>query len=187
MSPTIAAPKNYSPRQRAGKHRVTRPRTLNIVDLENLVAGHVTKATVKTAWNEYCYVTGLREGDQSFIAVAERHAATAFFALPPGIKRLVGDNVPDGADVVLLSAVDDPAWVARNYGQVMIASGDHIFAPLAQRFLDVGVPVVQVLGGGACATNLYRRCSTQLYLPQTREKALVRRRKNVLRELRSTP
>lgn len=151
----------------AGRHRSTRPRTLHLVDLENLVGGIVSSALVAEAWEEYARVTGLRAGDQVIVSVARRHAVDAFFALPAGIRRVIGSNAPDGADVALLDDVD-VADVARRFGQVVIASGDHAFVPLARSIVELGVPVIQVIGAGHTSTDLYSACGTQLHLPGTR-------------------
>lgn len=72
----------------------------------------------------------------------------------------------DRADAALIEAVDI-AWVVANFGQVVIGSGDHIFAPLARRFRAAGLHVVQVIGGGGCSAALYRACHEQRYLPRT--------------------
>ena len=105
----------------------------------------------------------IRYDDHSTVAVSGRHAAAAFFALPPGIQRVIGANRPDGADLALIDSVEID-WVASNFGQVVIASGDHIFAPMARKFRAAGLSVIQVLGAGGCSAELYRQCTEHRYL-----------------------
>ena len=151
---------------RIGRHRSTRPRTLNLVDLENLVGGHVDAARVRETWSQFVNAVDTRFDDQSTVAVSGRHAAAAFFALPTGIRRVIGPNRPDGADLALIDSVEID-WVAANFGQVVIASGDHIFAPMARQFREAGLGVIQVLGAGACSAELYRQCTEHRYLPSS--------------------
>lgn len=149
---------------RAGRHRRTRPRTLNLVDLENLVGGDVDDARVRETWSQFVSAVDARFDDHSTVAVSVRHAAAAFFALPTGIRRVIGSDRPDGADLALIDSVEID-WVAANFGQVVIGSGDHIFAPMARRFREAGLGVIQVLGAGRCSAELYRQCTEHRYLP----------------------
>lgn len=160
---------------RVGRHRSTRPRTLHLLDVENLVSGQVSRATVSAMWAEFVRVVGARWNDHSTVAASTRHAPAAFFALPRGIRRVVGTDDPDGADRALIDSVDVD-WVSEHFGRVVIASGDHIFAPLANRLRDNGVEPVQVIGGGLSSAALYRACTAHHYLPKTREAAARGRR-----------
>jgi hypothetical protein len=166
---------NHSPYVRIGRHRCTRPRTLNIVDLENLVGGDVDISLVRDAWSEFVGVTGARYGDHSAVAVAKCNAASAFFGLPSNIHRIVGLDQPDGADIALIDSIDID-WATHNFGQIVIASGDHIFAPVAREFRDAGLRVAQVIGAGHCSTDLYLACDEHRYLNRTRKAVLARRR-----------
>ncbi|WP_071289566.1 NYN domain-containing protein [Mycolicibacterium llatzerense] len=150
---------------RVGRHRSTRPRTLNLIDLENLVGGEVRAPRVREVWAQFVNIVDTRFDDHSTVAVSGRHAAAAFFALPTGIQRVIGANRPDGADLALIDSVEI-TWAAANFGQVVIASGDHIFAPIARKFRDAGLGVIQVLGAGACSAELYRQCTEHRYLPR---------------------
>lgn len=139
-------------------------RTFHLVDMENLVGGAVTAAAVAGAWAEYVAAVGVREGDHVTVAVARRHAATAFFALPAGIRRLVGSDAPDGADLALLEAVD-VELVAARFDRVVIGSGDHAFTPLAADLFARGAPVIDVVGKGAPARDLSTVCGRPVRLP----------------------
>jgi hypothetical protein len=137
---------------------------LNLIDLENLVGGEVQGTLVREVWSQFVHVVGTRYDDHSTVAVSGRHAAAAFFALPTGIQRVIGANRPDGADLAQIDSVEI-AWAAAHFGQVVIASGDHIFAPMARQFRAAGLGVIQVLGAGACSAELYRQCTEHRYLP----------------------
>lgn len=150
---------------RVGRHRSTRPRTLNLIDLENLLGGEVQDPRVRAVWSQFADAVDIRYDDHSTVAVSGRHAAAAFFALPSGIQRVIGANRPDGADLALIASVEID-WVASNFGQVVIASGDHIFAPMARKFREAGLSVIQVLGAGSCSAELYRQCTEHRYLPR---------------------
>lgn len=152
-----------------GRHRCSRARALHLVDLENLLAGRVDGPSVTATWHQYQQVTGMRWDDHVVVAVAKKHAAATFLALPTAIQRVIGRNTPDGADLALIDAIDLD-WAARRFGQVMVATGDGIFTDTARRLRARGLQVVQVIGGGLPATRLYRQCPTQLYLPSARHR-----------------
>lgn len=119
---------------------------------------------------EFVETVDARWEDHSTVAVSCRNATAAFLALPAGVRRVVGADRPDGADLALIGSVDVD-WVADRFGRVVIGSGDHIFAALAGELRQRGVEMVQVIGGGRCSTELYRACTGHLYLPRTRHKA----------------
>jgi hypothetical protein len=88
-------------------------------------------------------------GDAVMVAVGTSNAATAFFALPTSIQRLVGRGC-DGADLALLAAGEFD-WARKCFERVIVASGDHIFAPRIQQWSSAGLPVELVLGAGTMA------------------------------------
>lgn len=155
---------------KAGRHRCTRPRTLHLIDLENLLGGRIDPHAVATLWNHYRELTAMRWDDHVIVAVSRRHALDTFTALPATVQRVVGPNSPDGADHALLDAIDID-WAARRFGQVIVATGDHIFTDTARRLAATGLQLVQVLGLGYTATDLYHQCPTQLHLPTPRRRA----------------
>ncbi|WP_190242443.1 NYN domain-containing protein [Rhodococcus ruber] len=144
------------------------------MDLENLLGGRIGACSVAEIWCEYRQVTGMRWDDHVIVAVSKKNAVATFFALPGTVQRVVGSDVPDGADLALIGAVDI-AWTARRFGQVMAATGDGIFAGTAARLHAQGLQVVQVIGAGLPATGLYRQCQSPLYLTTTQRLAQTRR------------
>jgi hypothetical protein len=143
----------------------------NIIDLENLVGGRVNSSAVSDVWSEFGEVIDTRHSDQTTVAASRRHAASAFLALPANLHRVIGAKGTDVADTALIDSVD-VGWVAANFGQVVIASGDHIFAPLAHGLQSNGLHVIQVIGRGASSATLYRACNEQKYLTHIRDSAL---------------
>lgn len=148
---------------RAGRHRSTRPRTLHLIDLENLVAGQVTPESCAAAWQEYSRRLDVRWDDHIIVAVSEKNALTAFLALPGTVQKVVGSNKPDGADLALIDAVE-LGWAQARFRQVVIASGDHIFTPLVEELSAGGLFVVQAIGGSWTSAELYLACRSQFYL-----------------------
>lgn len=171
---TLTATTECHSHARTGRHRSTRPRTLHLIDVENMVAGRVATRSVADMWSEFVDVLAPRWDDQATVSVAQRNAATAFLALPAGVRRVVGSNTADGADEALLDSADTE-WIAGHFGRVVIGSGDHIFAPLADSLRTKGLTVVQAIGGGRCSAALYRACSEHTYLTRTRAAASARR------------
>ncbi|MHB8438976.1 MAG: NYN domain-containing protein [Acidimicrobiales bacterium] len=84
---------------------------------------------------------GASEHDHVVLAASGR---TAFYAglAWPGQQVRVGHG-PDGADKAILDTID-VRHVASTYRRVVVASGDHIFAPLVDRLRAEGL-VVEVV------------------------------------------
>lgn len=139
-------------------------RSLHLIDLENMLGGSGFSAgQVVEFWSWYTMqAVGVGPGDHVAIATGSRSAATAWFALPAsGIRRLVRPGV-DGADWALLDAVDLARDAAR-FGRLVIASGDHVFAPLALQARDAGMRVHQVIGAGYPSHRLMAACPTHTW------------------------
>ena len=161
-----------SPHDRPGRHRMNRPRSLHLLDVENLVENELSTQSVTAMWNNFVAAVDPRWDDLSTVAVARRHAATTFFALPVGVRRVIGANGPDGADLALIDSIDID-WATRNFGRVVIGSGDHIFSPLAWQLSARGMQVLLVTGGGYCSADLYRACTAHVTLSPQRPAATV--------------
>lgn len=132
----------------AVSHRCTCPRTFHAIDLENLLGDPTRRdrAHVAEAWERYTARVPIRRDDHIVVATGPSLAVTAWFALPSTVRRLVGYGL-DGADNALIDAMDTDHIAAR-YGRVVIASGDHIFAPSARSLRLKGMQVWQVGGRG---------------------------------------
>jgi uncharacterized LabA/DUF88 family protein len=73
-------------------------------------------------------------------------------AVWPGCSVRVGRG-QDGSDLQLLNDAK-PEWLAARFERVVIASGDGIFAPLAQKLIDLGVIVEFAVGNGAVSRKI---------------------------------
>jgi len=117
-------------------------RTLHLVDLENLVGGSkASPADVEAALCDYELVVRFGPDDHRVVACAR---GLAF----PAKHRWAGSLVKvsrgiDGADRLLLAEAS-PDYVFAHYDRVVIASGDHCFAPLVAE-LDRGGVAVSVV------------------------------------------
>ena len=132
-------------------------RALHLLDVENLLGGRVTSSRVKALWELYCMTAEVEEVDLVVAACSHRSASQVLFALPSRVRVVIGSDVPDGADVALLDAVDASRQAAR-FARVVVGSGDHAFAPLAQEFVAAGCPVDLVTGPGFSARRLRMVC-----------------------------
>ncbi|GGB81454.1 hypothetical protein N798_00195 [Knoellia flava TL1] len=117
-----------------------RGRTLHLVDIENLVLGRPTPANVQRAWAAYQRIVGVSAGDQVRIACADAAAAAVAFSISTGRQLLLAGHGPNAADLALIESVDID-YTARRWGHVVIASADHIFAPLAGALTRAGCTV----------------------------------------------
>ena len=91
------------------------------------------------------------ELDHAILAAAGQ---TAYFAgrAWPGAQCAVGHG-KDGADLALLDR-SDVSHITHRYGRVILASGDHIFAPLVVELLEAGIGVTVVAATRSIAWNL---------------------------------
>ena len=141
-----------------------RARTLHLIDIENLVRGRISTARVQAAWAAYVETVGINHGDQVRISCASgARARLMAFAVPAGPQLLVGGRGPDAADQALISSVD-VAFTARRFPAVVIASADHIFAPLASALASAGCEVTAA-HATKCAAALARATATQIRVP----------------------
>lgn len=103
-------------------------RTLYVVDVENMVGScELTAAEVIRVQARICSAVRPENGDHTVIAASHHNATAAYFGWVGPVQRLARSG-KDGADTVLLEAISDIAWIAGHYDQIVLASGDHIFA-----------------------------------------------------------
>jgi hypothetical protein len=81
----------------------------------------------------------------------------------PGCQLVVGRGI-DGADRALLAAVE-PAFAASHYDRVLVASGDHAFAPLVAQLLERRVLVEVVVSQERSLSGQLRRLAMHRTLP----------------------
>lgn len=117
-------------------------RTLHLVDLENLAGGSgVGLSEVDDALHRYERVVRFRTGDHRIVACARRLAYPAKNRRQGALVKAV--HGVDGADRALLAEAS-PAFVRSHYDRVVVASGDHGFAPLVVELDAAGVDICVV-------------------------------------------
>jgi hypothetical protein len=128
-------------------------RILHLIDLENLV-GSVDFCQEEAACVHRGYVQVAPSGavDQVVLATSHHAAAAAWFGWPATARRLVRSG-QNGADLALLQVLVGES-VATRFNQVVIVSGDGIFAYEAARLQAAGVGVTVVTGRGALSRQL---------------------------------
>src|SRR5699024_5637332 len=119
-------------------------RTLCLVDIENMACGsELRRAKVARLQRQIEATAELSDGDQVVIAAGPSKAQAAWQGWKGSARRLLGKG-PDGADLALLEAIEDLQWVVDRFKRVVIASGDHIFAPAVAALKARGVEVTVV-------------------------------------------
>lgn len=130
------APKpSPSPKHKTGRYL--------LVDIENLTHGaRLTREEVNLLWQALAKDTlDLTDQDHIVIGAARRITRKYRPAIQaPNVKWVVGTNAPDGADNALLAAID-LYQVAKQYHELVILSGDHVFSGLARRAKTMGLNV----------------------------------------------
>jgi hypothetical protein len=117
-------------------------RTLHVIDIENLVGGSGAGATaVAPVLSAYRSTVAVGGDDHTIIAAGPTLAVAAGLAWP-GAQLRFGHGI-DGADRALLDAVE-PVFAASHYDRIVVASGDHAFAPLVAALQARGVTVLVV-------------------------------------------
>jgi hypothetical protein len=119
-------------------------RTLRLVDIENMVGscqlslGDVARARVRIN-----AAIAPRAQDHTVIAASHYNAPAAYFGWTDPVRRLARSG-KDGADLALLEVIADVSWVAARYDRVVVASGDHAFAPAVAELKGAGVEVIVI-------------------------------------------
>jgi len=143
--------------------RLRAPRTLHILDIENLLEGVVTSARVTEFWKQYARLAPVGEDDLVVVGCARRVAMSVLFSLPRRFSVVLGEDVKDGADVALLRAVD-PVHQAKRFDRVVIGSGDGAFEPMAWMFREGGCRT-ELVTVSTAAVGLQRACHSSVRMP----------------------
>lgn len=138
-------------------------RSLLLVDLENLAGPNLTGAHHLTRIaSGILGASAVQPGDHVVVATNPRQLLDARVAFP-GARLLVGRG-PDGADRALL-ADWEPEDLARRYDRLVVASGDHAFASLAQDVRSLGVEV-HVVAWRRSLSGRLREAADQVLTPR---------------------
>jgi hypothetical protein len=117
-------------------------RTMHLVDIEN-VCGNARPLRHDVEMARRCYEELMSPGADDHFVIACNHGACIEVGLAWLGARLVVRSGPDGADLALLGILDHEDIPSR-FGRVVIASGDGIFADVADQLASEGVEVTVV-------------------------------------------
>lgn len=139
----IAGPALSAPAEHFTRSLGSRKRRYFLIDIENPTRG--AKATcdeVSVLWNILKQqAPGIANHDHVVVG-ASRSVARKYRPAIYGdnVRWVVGANAVDAADRALLRAID-VRRVARDYDELVIVSGDHVFAELARQAKQAGLSV----------------------------------------------
>jgi hypothetical protein len=151
-------------KRKQGRSRasIARGRRLALVDNENIVGGaRLTDASVRWGKNALSGVVRIGAGDH--VVVGSTHVGVLQVAANSRGVRHVVRSGPDGADWVLLDVLVEN--VPDRFGEVVLASGDGIFAPAVSLLAESGVATTVVGRRGCVARRLRTAASRFLYVP----------------------
>jgi hypothetical protein len=124
---------------------------MHLVDIENLAGGpYPDREAALEALREYAELADCGEGDLAFVAANRHLVSEIVFDLPFSARVRHAGIGRDGADRCLLEDAR-PEWLCRRFGRLVIGSGDHYFADLANDALRAGLDVVIVARRNAVA------------------------------------
>ncbi len=135
-------------------HGGTGPRRVHVIDLENLAGtGHLDRDTVAACAAVYGDLGLLDPDDHVIIGCNPQVQLEVGLGWPTPHRRVVGHG-PDGADLALLDVIDHERLDDR-FAEVVVASGDGIFADAVADLRARGAAVTVVSRPEALAWQLY--------------------------------
>lgn len=113
-----------------------------IVDIENMLGGarYVTDEGARFTEQVLRRELGMLSNDQALIGVTAIQAMFPVHRVFPGKAQRIKCG-PDGAELAILGALD-PSHVAHRFDEIVIVSGDGMFASLAAQLAFYGTRVV---------------------------------------------
>lgn len=131
---------------------ITHQRTAHLIDLENLIGSGLFSLPEAVAGRQ-CYqdLDLINPGDHVIVACNPLRVGSLGHPWP-GTRLLVGHG-PDGADRVLLAALETERLEAR-FDRIVLASGDGIFADAVAKMRGEGIEVIVVGREGSIARRL---------------------------------
>ena len=123
-------------------------RTVHLIDAENLLGSpRFTAQEARQLEIRYRAKIGIADSDQVIVASSHLSAPSLWFGWSPEARRMVRSG-RDGADLELVSVVTRE-HLARRCSNVVIASGDGIFAAVAAQLQKNGCRVSVVCANRA--------------------------------------
>jgi hypothetical protein len=132
-----------------------------LVDIENVAGGAIMTVDEGQRARLSILRTGLI-GTQDQIVVGTSHTGVLGAGLAWPRCRLVVRSGPDGADLALLSVICDER-IAERFDEVLLVTGDGIFAEAVAALGVAGVSVTVVARSDSCSKRL-RMAASHLHL-----------------------
>lgn len=143
------------------QHTPTNRRQIILVDIENVVGGAVrTRSAASWARQQITNVVDISAEDHVIIGTS--HIGWFDTALAWPDKQYVVNSGPDGADLALLAEMD--ALKIERYDEVVLVSGDGIFADAVAALIARGAAVTVVAHYGHCSHRLRLAAQHTIYL-----------------------
>ena len=145
------------------KQRLMQGRRLVLVDIENVVGGAVVAPeAVLWAKANVRKVIDIDPDDQIVIGTSHIGLLSTGCAWPN--LRYVVRSGPDGADLALLEVLEEN--IADRFDEVVLVSGDGIFASTVSSLTHDGVTVIVVSHPDGLSSRLRIAASRVTYLPE---------------------
>ena len=125
-------------------------RRLVLLDIENVCRGDINDTFANAVARVERTIGSLRDDQVTVAACARTYRHIGWSN--PGWRYLARDG-QDGADLALLEVLEGER-LSERFDRVVIASGDHIFAPAVARLTRQGVHVTVVAHRDALAASL---------------------------------
>ena len=143
------------------QHPPTAERRIILVDIENVIGGAaLTRDTARWARRQLESVLMINVNDQ--VVIGASHVGFLNSALSWPNKQYVVNSGVDGADLALIDELE--ALRVDRYDEVVVVSGDGIFAGPIAKLIAQGVSVTVVAHRGHCARRLHLAATRTLYL-----------------------
>jgi hypothetical protein len=152
------------------RHKAVLPagRRLVLVDIENIAGGPCLSAeTVR--WVKQTVTDAVHIGSSDHVVVATSHIGLLQVGCNWRGIRYVVRSGRDGADLALLDVLAED--IPARYQQVVLASGDGIFAPAVAQLAAAGVTTTVLGRRDRIARPLQLAASGVVYLPGDRPMA----------------
>lgn len=136
-------------------------RRLHLVDAENL-AGMPQPSTELARFCHDRYLSIAPLGGDDLVVVACNHGAGKCIAFEWPHARVLFRSGPDGADLALLDVFSEIGKEGR-FDEIVIGSGDGIFAPTASFLEADGIPVTVISRRSSLSSRLRLAARTIIY------------------------
>lgn len=139
-------------------------RKLFVVDIENAVgAGIIDKGSCRRAMERIYHAHKPKDGDLTIVGVSHTENFIAVKSWNASI-RVVGQWGHNGADLALESVLENEN-VENRFGEIVIVSGDGLFAKQATRLRSIGVKVTVDARAAQLSRSLAFSCSAVRLAP----------------------